>query len=122
MGGELVLDAFPEKTFQGTINYISLIPKTDETGTVYTVKFIFGKSNNNNLYKLGMTGDLAFKVARKENILYLPINFVKSENGKNYVMVRKNNKPTKRYVMIGMETEEMIEITSGAEEGTLVYD
>lgn len=122
MGGELVLDAYPEKTFQGTVSYISLIPKTDETGTVYTIKFTFEKNNNNNLYKLGMTGDLTFTVARKENTLYLPINFVKSENGKNYVMVRKNNKPTKRYVTIGMETEEMIEITSGVSEGILVYD
>lgn len=120
--GELVLDAYPEVTISGNIKNISFIPKAGETGTVYLVKFIFSEDNSNYKYRLGMGGDLTFVLKEKEDVLYLPNKFVKSENGKKYVKVGKDGKTEKVFVETGMETDTNIEITSGITVGATIYD
>jgi membrane fusion protein, multidrug efflux system len=120
--GELTLDSFPDSTIPGTIKTISFTPKTGETGTVYTVKFTFTDDNSSYKYKMGMTGDLSFVTKKKEDVLYLPIKYVKNENGKKYVTIQKNGKDDKKYVETGMETDNEIEITKGLSEGEAVYN
>ena len=122
LNGKLILDAYPDKTITGSIKSISFIPKTGETGTVYAVKFIFVEDNANYQYRIGMGGDLTFVTDEKNDVLYLPVKFVKSENGKKYVKVKKNSKEEKVYMTTGMETDNDIEIVSGLTEGTTVYD
>jgi len=120
--GELTLDAYSEATLSGNIKDISFAPKAGETGTVYTVKFYFNDDNSSYKYRLGMGGDLTFVTERKEDVLYIPVKFVKTENGKKYLKVKKNGKEEKVYVETGMEADNSIEITSGIAEGTVVYD
>lgn len=122
MKGKLVLDSYPDKTTNGYIKNISFIPKTDEVGTVYSIKFIFPDGNSNFVYKIGMTGDLVFTTDKKNNVLYLPIKFVNTENDKNYVNIKENGKFKKKYVTTGLETDDDIEITAGLLEGNIVYD
>ncbi len=118
--GQLVLDAYPESTITGTIKQIGLLPKAGETGTVYTVKILYPLSPD--AYRIGMTGDVTFITKRKENALAIPSKFLQSENGKYFVHVMTNGKREKKDVTIGMETDDAIEITSGLDEGTAVYD
>lgn len=132
MQGTLVLDPYlNDDSIQGSIQTISFTPKTDETGTVYTVKFIFTFNNGDYRYKLGMTGDLTFTTKKKNNILYLPIKFVKSEDGKKYVTLMQKclqtvclgeKTSTKVYITTGIETDNLVEIASGLAEGDTVYD
>ena len=93
MTGELVLDSYPEVTLTGTIENISFIPKTGETGTVYSVKFFFKPEyldatqdlteitgelfNADYRYRVGMTGDLTFVTQEKQNAMYLPLKYIK---------------------------------------------
>jgi len=120
--GELVLDAYPDATVNGSIKTISFIPKSGETGTVYSVKFVFWEDNSTYKYRIGMGGDLTFILERKEDVLYLPIKFVKSEDGKKYVQVKQGNKMEKVTVEVGMETDNNIEITSGIKANDKVYN
>lgn len=120
--GVLVLDAYPDATISGTIKNISFTPKTGETGTVYSVKFVFNGDNSSYKYRLGMGGDLTIVTERKEDVLYVPVKFVKGENGKKYVKVRKNGKEEKVYVKIGMEADNSVEIISGVDAHDIVYD
>ncbi|MBM3283395.1 efflux RND transporter periplasmic adaptor subunit [Candidatus Gottesmanbacteria bacterium] len=120
--GELVLDAYPDATVNGSIKTISFIPKSGETGTVYSVKFVFWEDNSTYKYRIGMGGDLTFILERKEDVLYLPIKFVKSEDGKKYVQVKQGNKMEKVTVEVGMETDNNIEITSGIKVNDKVYN
>lgn len=122
MQGELTLDSYPDTPLTGGVNNISFNPKTGETGTVYAVKFYFSQDNSDYKYRLGMTGDLTFVTSRKENVLYLPLKYVKSQNGKKYVQVKKEGKTEKTYVEIGLETENNVEITKGLTESEVVYD
>lgn len=120
--GSLSLDAYPDATISGRIKSISFTPKTGETGTVYGVKFIFNEDNSIYKYRMGMGGDLTFVLKQKEDVLYLPVKFIKGENGKKYIKMTKNGREEKIYVETGMETDTSIEIVSGLAEGDIVHD
>lgn len=120
--GELVLDSYPDATISGMIKFIAFTPKTGETSTVYEVKFSINDDNSNYKYRMGMGGDLSFVTKKKVATLYLPVKFVKSENGKKFVMVKKDGKDKKEYVETGMETDVDTEIVSGVKEGETVYE
>lgn len=122
MNGTLILDSYLYTPLKGTIQNISFIPKTDETGTVYTIKFIFPSRNIDYRYKLGMTGDLTLTTQKKHNVLYLPIKFIKTDDGKKYVTQIIGKKQTKKFVTTGIETDNLIEIKSGLSKGDTVYD
>ncbi len=122
MPGTLVLDAYTDTPLSGNVKNISFNPKTGETGTVYVVKFYFNGDNSNYKYRLGMTGDLTFVTNRKENVLYVPIKFIKNQNGKKYVQVKRKGGIEKADVEIGLETENNVEITKGLAEGEVIYD
>lgn len=120
--GELTLDAYPDATLSGSIKSISFIPKSGETGTVYAVKFIFNDDNSSYKYRIGMAGDLSFVTKRKENVLYVSSKFIKSQNGKKYVTVKRNGKEEKVEVKTGMETDTDTEVTSGVAAGEVISD
>lgn len=122
MKGKLTLDSYLDDPIEGEIQKVSFIPKTGETGTVYSLKFVFERDNSDYKYKIGMTGDLDFTTGFKDNVLYVPSKFVKTEGEKNYVNVMENGKKIKIYVETGMETDEHIEIKSGVAEGVTIYD
>lgn len=120
--GELVLDPFEDEKITGKIKNISYLPQSGETGTVYPLKFSLDKENTDYKYKIGMTGDLSFVTDERQNVLYLPIKFVKTENSKYYVNLKRGEKIVKKQVKTGLETDEFIEIKSGLAEGEAVYD
>lgn len=120
--GELILDPFTDEKITGKIKDISFIPQSGDTGAVYPVKFVFESVNNDYKYKIGMTGDLSFVTDERQNVLYVPIKFVKSENGKHYVNLKKADKMVKKNVETGLETDNLIEIKSGLSKGEVVYD
>ena len=123
MEGELALDAYLDEKLPGTISFISFTPKAGESNIVYVIKFSFmNKSNSLLKYKVGMTGDVSFVTAQKDNALYVPFAFVQDEQGKKYVHVMKKGKLEKLSVQTGMETDDSIEIISGLSEGDVVYD
>lgn len=119
--GELTLDAYPNSPLPGTISAIGFIPKSGETSTVYEVKFNFTSQNPNYKYKLGMTGDLSFVTANKNQVLILPGKFIKLEGSKKYVY-KSINKKEKTYIETGLETDGGTEIVSGLTEGEVVYE
>ena len=120
--GELVLDPFPEEKISGAVKNISFMPKAGESGTVYEVKFFFDKDNSGYRFRLGMTGDLSFVTAKKDDVLYLPIRFVLEKDSKKYVTILKNGKKSQANVETGLETYDNIEITSGVSEGDTVSE
>lgn len=122
MNGDLVLDAYPDATISGIIRDISFTPKSGETSTVYEIKFDFPNNNDDYKYRLGMAGDLTFVTKSRTNVLSVPTKFVKTQNGKKYLNVKRNGKEEKAEVAIGIETDIETEITSGVATGETVYD
>lgn len=60
--GELVLDAFPQETLIASISAISFVPIENESSTIYEVKIQLPPTSQSTTYRLGMTGDVSFKL------------------------------------------------------------
>ncbi len=120
--GEIVLDSYPDINIKGKISLISFVPKEGETGAVYEVKIPVTVSNNNYKYRFGMTGDVNFVTKERKNIIAIPTSFIKSEKGKKYVLRLIDGKKTKVYIKLGDEIDNSTEITSGLNEGDVIYD
>ncbi len=118
---DIVFDAFPDTHIQGFVQSVAFTPKTGETSTVYEVDVRFPLDTIAK-YRIGMTADATFTTAEKPDVLAIPIRFLKSENGKNYVMRKTIKGKEKQYVQIGIESDDMTEITGGLAEGDILYD
>lgn len=118
---DIVFDAFPDVHIKGHVQSIAFTPKTGETSTVYEVDVRF-PLDMEATYRVGMTADATFTTVEKPDVIAIPIRFVKSENGKIFVMKKTSKGKEKQYVQIGIESDDMTEITGGLAEGDILYD
>lgn len=117
----IVLDSFDDKEFEGVVENISFTPKLGESGSVYSIKVSFKNIDLvSSSFKIAMTGDAKFVVSEKNNILFVPSNFVKQDKTGNFVKLDNKNK--KVYVTTGIESEDNTEIIGDIDEGVVVYD
>lgn len=118
---KVTLDSFEGKEFNGIVSNISFTPKPGETGSVYAVKVLFSDIDlSNSSFKIAMTGDAKFIVSEKDNVTYVPSNFIKQD--KNGSFVKSNSKGEKIYIKTGIESEDNTEIIGDVKEGLTVYD
>jgi macrolide-specific efflux system membrane fusion protein len=120
MSAEIKFDSYPDMIVPGTITFIAFAPKTGESSTVYEVKLSFPQ--NGKQYRIGMTADATFTVQERKDVLAIPLAFQKSENGKSYVLRKVGNAKVKTPVTVGLEGNDLIEITEGISEGDILYD
>lgn len=122
MTGKLKLDSYPSRLLSGFIYDISFTPKANETSTLYEIKFTFPVENIDYKYKPGMAGDASFVTQSKENVLYVPNKFIKSQNGRKFLKILRNGKKVSVYINTGIETDSDTEITSEVSAGETIYD
>lgn len=120
MAGNITLDAYSDAKMPGYIYFISFTPKAGETGTVYEVKMALNSDNAQTAYRLGMTGDVEFILAEKNNVVTVPVTYVKTEGEKKYVWKQNKQGKTKTYITTGLETNDQYEIRSGVAEGDVL--
>ena len=116
----VVFDSLPDKEVKGKISFIGFTPKSNELGTVYKIKVSFNNLGELTNIRIGMTGDSRFVLSKKEDVIYIPSDFLNSDkkNGKHVLL--KGEKVRK--VEVGIEGEEVVEITDGLEEGDIIFD
>ncbi len=111
----VALDAFPEATFSGTVSYISYISEQSSGGaTVFPVKISLGNAPN---LRIGLNGDIRIETSRKENVLMVPTEAIREENGQTYVFKKAGERYEKTTVKTGAKNEDVIIITEGVSEG-----
>lgn len=116
----LILDSYPTEEIQGEVTYISYTPKIGDVGTVYEVKVKALGQIDTAKIRIGMSGDAKFVLSEKDNVLYIPPKFIKTDvNGK---YVKKDSKNNKVHIEVGVEGEERVEIKGDIKEGDILYD
>ena len=117
-----MLDSFSDKEYEGVVEFVGLTPKQGEVGAVYEVKVKISSDNFDlSEVKIGMTGDAKFVLSQKEDVLFVPPEFVNSDTNGNYLKVGKENDKT--YIDLGLQGEASVEIKSDKiKEGDVVYD
>jgi multidrug efflux pump subunit AcrA (membrane-fusion protein) len=117
----IIFDSFEDKEFEGKVANISFTPKVGETGSVYSVKVNFTNVDlAKSQFKIAMTADAKFVTSEKDNVIYLPNNFIKQDKTGSFVKIDK--KGNKVYIKTGIESEDNTEIIGEVKEGQVVYD
>ncbi|MFZ5535226.1 MAG: efflux RND transporter periplasmic adaptor subunit [Patescibacteria group bacterium] len=113
---EIQLDAFPDQSFEGAVSFIGKEgEKTLSGGVTIPIEITFTKVDER--LAVGLSGDADFIIAKKENVLSIPREFIKHNQGKTYVYILENGKPVSREVTVGLSTISQTEVASGVEEG-----
>lgn len=117
---EIILDSRPDEILMGKITFLGITPQIGASGSIYKVKIAFMNQPDLSKVRVGMTGDARFLVDQKENALAVPARYINNDKKGKYVLV--GNPKNKVYVEIGMEGEELTEITGDVKEGDILFD
>lgn len=116
---EIYLDAYPDLTLESNVSYVSYTASETSSGTVFSVEFPV-TSADISTYRLGMNGDVDLLLDKREKALVIPILALIEKEGKTFVELEQNGEVIEKEVVIGLESEEEVEILSGISEQDLV--
>ncbi|MEZ0344450.1 MAG: efflux RND transporter periplasmic adaptor subunit [Caldimicrobium sp.] len=114
------VDSFPDKIFKARVRtiYPGAIIKNN---VVFYDTVLDILTPYENYLRPEMTAQVTIIVDKKEGALLVPSSSVKIDNeGKHYVMVKKEDKWEKRVVKVGWESKGKTEILEGLKEGEVV--
>ena len=113
----ITLDAYGDDIkFGGKV--INIDPDSTEVEDVvyYRVKVALDETDKE--IKPGMTANVTVSTASRENVLYIPIRALRTNDSGKYVRVLKNNIPTDISITIGLKADNgQVEVTGGLSEG-----
>src|SRR3989344_1014273 len=110
----IVLDAYEGETIESTITKVSFVPVSSASGTSYKVELAIPSGNLNLKYRLGMSGDAIVRLDQKDNVLTIKSQALIERDGAYFVDLKTSAKdPERKAVEIGLETDELVEITAG---------
>ena len=109
----LKIDAFPDRTFMGTIDFVSF--KADPATKTFLVRSVI----DNPLYDIrpGMLGRVAFVRRVIADAVAAPIFALIDKGGERIVFVEKDGVAVSRTVSIGVIEGDRVQITSGLNPG-----
>ncbi len=117
---DITFDAYPEMEFNGTVTDISPISKNIAGIVSYEVTIELEPEAEDYL-KHGLSANVDILISDTKDILYVPVEAVYEENGKEYVDVLNEDDTVSRVeVTTGNYNYDDIEIKSGLSEGDIV--
>jgi len=111
------LDALPGETFAGTLGSLSLEGVLKDGVTNYEIHITFAGDPR---LRAGMSVSASVQVARRENVLLVPVEAVYGAGRQASVQVMVNGRPEPRSVVAGLSNSTYTEILSGLSEGETV--
>lgn len=115
------VDAYTDRTFNGTVSSISKGTKgnmgtTSSSVVYYTVKVAVNGDQVKDLLPT-MTARASIHGREVKNALLVPLTAIHSDNGTSYVYIIKDGKPVRQTVETGITGGSNIQILKGLEEG-----
>lgn len=115
---EIALDSLPDTILPGTVSYIAYAAEVTSGGaTVFPVEATFDSSS---VLRIGFNGDITIKIKSVENVLLIPSEAVREENGEKFVFRREDKKFNRIKVETGPTNEDETVILSGINENDQV--
>ncbi len=115
----ITLDAYPNDPIPGVVTHVAYDAIVTNNVTTYDVTII--PDSVPDFMRSGMTANISIEVARKDNVLSLPLTAVTTTSEGSYVEVKNNEKHVPSPVELGMDDGKNVEITSGLMEGEKVF-
>ncbi len=116
----IILDAYPDAAVDAKVEHIYYESETSNNVTIYKVDLIPDEVPV--FFRSGMNATVDFKVETKENILLLPVNAVRKENGESYVLLKQQDGQgiAKRAIKVGITDDKNYEVISGLSSSDVV--
>lgn len=115
---EVTLDAYPDRVLPATVDEIAYEAKTVNNVTTYTIDVV--PDENIDYMRSGMTANVSFIGDQKEDILLIPNEFIKYENGKPTARVKVREKNQVQELTLGISDGKVTEVTGGLKENDVV--
>ncbi len=118
---EIVVDAFPEKSFTGFVTEVANIgeQRPNQDARVFEVKIQINESDT--ILRPAMTTKNTIITHVEKNVLFIPIEGIHASDTLIFVYRCHNNRPVRQQVITGMRNDNEIVIRQGLEEADLVY-
>ncbi|MEK7707023.1 MAG: efflux RND transporter periplasmic adaptor subunit [Verrucomicrobiota bacterium] len=119
----ITMDAFADKFLTGEVTKVGVLPDSQNRWMnpdlkVYAVTIAIDGTHD--WIKPGMSSKVEIMVERLEDVIYVPVQAVSFNDGKQVCYIARGLKPERREVEAGGFTDEFIEIKSGLKEGERV--
>jgi macrolide-specific efflux system membrane fusion protein len=115
----VTLDAYPEQVFSGRVEAIAYDAKTVSNVTIYEVDVLPQKPPA--FLRAGMTANVSFQIASRQDALLLPSAAIKLRDGRHYVLSKDaSGQTSEREVTLGLSDGRRSEIAEGLAEGDKV--
>lgn len=112
----VTLDAYSEHVFSGRVEAIAYDAKTVNNVTIYEIDVLPHKPPA--FLRAGMTANVNFQIASRQDVLLLPSAAVKMRDGQPYVLLAgEGGQAIEREVKLGLTDGRNTEITEGLAEG-----
>ncbi len=125
---DILVDAFPDETFGGTVREVASMGEKAE-GQIYSTFRVVVDISDDQRFKPGMMAEAEILAQEKKNVLLVPVEAVRKKGGKYYVQVIAGStdpeksdtvKTTEKEVEIGVNNERMMEVVNGLADGEKV--
>ncbi len=122
------VDAFSGQTFIGEVQKVAQEGQVKQGITNYAVTIALGRSSSSpesgapdlGQLRFGMSATVTVAVARKENVLSIPVEAVKWDKGQAYVNRIEEGEAVQRKIKVGVQNDMYAEVVSGLQEGDAV--
>lgn len=111
----LTIDAYPDKTFTGSVLSVDTSGKVSSGVTTYTIIILLDSTTIDIYPNMAVNANIILD--SKSNILLVPANTVQSQNGQATVRVMQNGQVKNIPVETGLSSDTQTEIISGISEG-----
>jgi len=119
MKARVVLDALPDKPFNGKVDSISYLGKITENVVTYDATILI--PNPDRIIRPEMTAEAEITTEYKENATIIPLDALIEKKGKSFVLIaNQEGEPIEREVKVGIRNGDQVEIIEGIETGELV--
>jgi len=114
----VIPDAFPDKTFHGTIMSVSQIGRQKGQGSnIKVFDIIIDIKETDDVLKPGITTTTKIIIDKLDKVISIPIISVFEEEGATYVFVGEGSSFDRREVELGQRNDNFVVVTSGLEAG-----
>ena len=114
---EIKPDAFSDSTFTGSVNTVANLAVNKDNSSkikVFPVEILINENNKNLLP--GLTVSCRIIIDQIEDVLYIPLEGIRSEGDKYFVYKKTRGGYEKSYVTTGRSNSDFIIITDGLDE------
>jgi RND family efflux transporter MFP subunit len=119
----ITVDAYPDKPLTGEVTKVGVLPDSQNRWLNPDLKVYLTTvtiDGTNAWLKPGMSAKVKILVDHLDDVVYVPMQAVVPEGGKEFCYIKHGSKPERREVTIGQFNDDFIEIKNGLKEGERV--